>query len=71
MLHIGNEKVSLCDGHGSTRRSFLQAGSAGMVGLSLPAWMVLEASGAVDQAQQKIRNGITIFLVGSPVPLNL
>ena len=25
MLHIGNEKVSLCDGHGSVRRSFLQA----------------------------------------------
>ena len=50
MLHIGNERVSLCSGHGSTRQSFLQAGSAGMVGLSLPAWMSLEASGAVDQA---------------------
>ena len=50
MFHVGNERVSLCDGHGSTRRSFLQAGSAGMVGLSLPAWMALEASGAVDQA---------------------
>ncbi len=59
MLHVGNENVSLCDGHGSTRRSFLQAGSAGLVGLSLPSWMSLEASGAVDQAQQKIRNCIT------------
>jgi len=70
MLGIGNEKVSLCDGHGPTRRSFLQAGSAGLVGLSLPSWMSLEASGAVDQAQQKIRNCITIFLVGSPGQLD-
>ena len=50
MFHVGNERVSLCSGHGPTRRSFLQAGSAGMVGLSLPAWMALEASGAVGHA---------------------
>ena len=62
MFHVGNEKVSLCDGHGSTRRSFLQAGSAGMVGLSLPAWMSLEAAGAVDQSQQNVRNSITNFV---------
>ena len=66
MFHIGHEKVPMCSGHGPTRRSFLQAGSAGLMGLSLPAWMSLEASGAVDQSQQKIRNCITIFLVGSP-----
>ncbi|MCX7422471.1 MAG: DUF1501 domain-containing protein [Planctomycetia bacterium] len=66
MLHVGNERVPMCAGHGPTRRSFLQAGSAGLVGLSLPSWMSLEASGAVDQSQQKIRNCITIFLVGSP-----
>ena len=66
MLHVGNEKVPMCSGHGPTRRSFLQAGSVGLMGLSLPAWMSLEASGAVDQSQQKIRNCITIFLVGSP-----
>ena len=66
MLQIGHEKVPMCSGHGPTRRSFLQAGSAGLMGLSLPAWMSLEASGAVDQSQQKIRNCITIFLVGSP-----
>ena len=66
MLHIGNERVPMCSGHGPTRRSFLQAGSAGLFGLSLPSWMSLEASGAVDQSQQKIRNCITIFLVGSP-----
>ena len=66
MFHVGNEKVPMCSGHGPSRRSFLQAGSAGLMGLSLPAWMSLEASGAVDQSQQKIRNCITIFLVGSP-----
>ena len=66
MLHVGNERVPMCSGHGPTRRSFLQSGSAGLVGLSLPSWMSLEASGAVDQSQQKIRNCITIFLVGSP-----
>ncbi|MBC7819516.1 MAG: DUF1501 domain-containing protein [Planctomycetaceae bacterium] len=66
MFHVGNERVPMCSGHGPTRRSFLQAGSAGLMGLSLPAWMSLEASGAVDQSQQKIRNCITIFLVGSP-----
>ncbi len=66
MFHLGHERVPMCSGHGPTRRSFLQAGSAGLMGLSLPAWMSLEASGAVDQSQQKIRNCITIFLVGSP-----
>lgn len=60
----------MCSGHGPTRRSFLQAGAAGMAGLSLPSVMSLEASGAVDQSQQKIRNCITIFLVGSPGQLD-
>jgi hypothetical protein len=41
-----------------------------MAGLSLPSVMSLEASGAVDQSQQKIRNCITIFLVGSPGQLD-
>ena len=33
MLHIGNERVPVC--HGVTRRSFLQAGSAGLAGMTL------------------------------------
>ncbi len=70
MFHVGNERVPMCSGHGPTRRSFLQAGAAGMAGLSLPSVMSLEASGAVDQSQQKIRNCITIFLVGSPGQLD-
>jgi hypothetical protein len=62
MLNIGSVKVPLCDG--VSRRSFLQAGAAGLAGLSLPALMSREAFGAGRDA--KIKNCITIFLVGSP-----
>lgn len=62
MLHIGNERVPLCSG--VNRRSFLQAGA--MAGLSLPAWFSLKAAGATDPAKSRIRNCITLFLVGSP-----
>jgi uncharacterized protein (DUF1501 family) len=64
MLNIGNVKVPVC--HGLTRRSFLQAGTAGLAGLMLPNLLQLEAAGAVDGRRAKIRNCITIFLVGSP-----
>jgi hypothetical protein len=64
MLNIGSERVPVCSG--INRRSFLQAGSATLGGLSLPVLMNLQASGAVDESKAKIRNCITIFLVGSP-----
>ncbi|MSQ93851.1 MAG: DUF1501 domain-containing protein [Gemmataceae bacterium] len=64
MLNIGNEKVSLCSG--LTRRSFLQVGVAGMAGMWLPDLMKLEAQGSVDGSRARIKNCITIFLVGSP-----
>ena len=64
MLHLGHEKVPVCSG--VSRRSFLQAGTAGMAGLSLPAALQLEAAGAVDASKAKIKNCITLFLVGSP-----
>ena len=54
MLHIGRENVPVC--HGFTRRSFLQAGSAGLVGLTLPALGRLQEAGAVDEARAKVRN---------------
>lgn len=63
MLNIGKVNIPVC--HGVTRRSFLQAGAAGLAGLSLPNLMRLEASGAVNR-NARIRNCITIFLVGSP-----
>ena len=65
MLNVGNEKLQLCPGHGPTRRSFLQAGTAGLAGMALPNLLRLEAAGAVS-GSAKIKNCITIFLVGSP-----
>jgi hypothetical protein len=64
MLNVGNEKVPLC--HGLSRRSFLQAGSAGLAGLTLPALFRLQAAGVVRERSAAIRSCITIFLVGSP-----
>src|SRR5690349_11743934 len=64
MLNIGNEKVPLCQG--ISRRGFLQLGAAGMGALGLPQLMGLEAAGAVEPNRARIRNCITLFLVGSP-----
>ncbi len=64
MLHIGNVNLPLCDG--VSRRSFLQAGAAAMAGLTLPNLLRLQAAGAVNEKKAKIRNCITLFLVGSP-----
>src|SRR4051794_28689507 len=68
MLNIGNAKVRLCSG--VTRRSFLKVGCAGMAGLSLPGLLGLQKAGAVDAAKSKIKNCITLFLVGSPGALD-
>src|SRR5579872_401838 len=64
MLNVGRVNVPVC--HGFTRRSFLQAGSAGLAGLSLPTLLNLQSAHAIDEPRAKIRNCITIFLVGSP-----
>ena len=64
MLNIGNVKVPVC--HGVTRRSFLQLGTAGLAGMVLPNLLRLESAGAVEPNRARIRNCITIFLVGSP-----
>lgn len=68
MLNVGNVKVPVC--HGVTRRSFLQAGATGLAGMVLPNLMRLEANGAVEEKRGRIRNCITIFLVGSPGQLD-
>ncbi|MDB5337927.1 MAG: hypothetical protein JWN70_3546, partial [Planctomycetaceae bacterium] len=64
MLQLGNVRVPVC--HGVTRRSFLEAGETGLAGLSLPTLLSLQSAGAVESQNAKIRNCITIFLVGSP-----
>src|SRR5262249_27267179 len=63
MLNIGSEKVPLCQG--LTRRSFLQLGTAGLTTMTLPQLLRMEAAGAQERPG-RIRNCITIFLVGSP-----
>src|SRR5262245_39303460 len=63
MLNIGRVNVPLCDS--VSRRSFLQAGAAGLGAMALPQLMRMEANGAVG-GSAKIKNCITIFLVGSP-----
>src|SRR6516164_10832022 len=67
MLNIGNVHIPVC--HGFTRRSFLKVGTAGLAGMVLPNLLKLEASGATGD-QPRIRNCITIFLVGSPGQLD-
>lgn len=64
MLHIGSVRTSFCNG--LSRRSFLQAGAAGLAGLSLPNFLRMQAAGAVDDRKAEIKNCITLFLVGSP-----
>src|SRR6266849_5647190 len=64
MLNVGSVKVPLCEG--LSRRSFLRVGSAGLASLALPSLLRLEAAGAVKERGARIRNCITIFLVGSP-----
>jgi hypothetical protein len=64
MLNIGRERVPLCDG--VSRRAFLRVGTAGLATMALPNLLRLEAANTAGQNQTKIRNCITIFLVGSP-----
>jgi len=61
MINVGNERVSLCGG--PNRRSFLQIGTAGLASMTLPR--LLNASTEKSNTD-KIRNCITLFLVGSP-----
>lgn len=68
MLNVGKVKVPLCEG--LSRRSFLKVGSASLAGLALPDLFQMQAAGAIDERKAKIRNCITIFLVGSPGQLD-
>ncbi len=68
MLNVGKVNIPVC--HGVTRRSFLQVGAAGLAGMTLPGLLRLESAGAVEERRDRIRNCITIFLVGSPGQLD-
>jgi uncharacterized protein (DUF1501 family) len=63
MLQLtGKGTAHTCDG--LTRRDFLQAGTLGAIGLSLPQLMQLEAAGAVPKDDD--RAVIMIFNLGAP-----
>lgn len=63
MLRLEAERgVRFCDG--LTRRDFLHAGSLSSVGLTLPAFLQMQAQGAVKPG--KDMNCIMIFMLGGP-----
>ncbi|MEM6365596.1 MAG: DUF1501 domain-containing protein, partial [Planctomycetota bacterium] len=79
----GPNAKDLCDPHlAPTRRAFLRVGSAGMLGLSLPQLMQLQASQAASASTSAPRHGggpgwgtaksiIMVYLQGGPSHLDL
>ncbi|MEM6778310.1 MAG: DUF1501 domain-containing protein [Planctomycetota bacterium] len=80
----GQAAKDLCDPHlGSTRRAFLRVGGAGMLGISLPQLMQLQASAASKSPQGttsgrppkpgwgKAKSIIMVYLQGGPSQLDL
>ncbi len=66
MLDItGDGGARTCDG--VTRRDFLQVGTLGAIGLTLPHWAALHARGA---AKDDRRSAIMIFNLGAPSQLD-
>lgn len=69
MLNVtGKGTAHTCDG--VTRRDFLQVGTLGAIGLSLPELMAAKAQGAVAP-QHDERSVIMIFNLGAPSQLDL
>lgn len=69
MLNVtGKGQAHTCDG--ITRRDFLQVGTLGAIGLSLPELMAAKAQGAVSKDRDE-RSVIMIFNLGAPSQLDL
>ena len=69
MLNVtGKGQAHTCDG--ITRRDFLQVGTLGAIGLSLPELMAAQAQGAVAKDHDQ-RSVIMIFNLGAPSQLDL
>ncbi len=69
MLHLsGRGQAHTCDG--VTRRDFLQVGTLGAIGLSLPDLLAAKAQGAVAKDHDE-RSVIMIFNLGAPSQLDL
>ncbi len=76
----GSAGKDLCDPQlGSTRRSFLRVGGAGMLGLSLPQLLRLQSANAESNAAEKsggpgwngAKSIIMVYLQGGPSQLDL
>jgi hypothetical protein len=68
MLHLsGRGQAHTCDG--VSRRDFLQVGTLGAIGLSLPELMAAKAQGAVAKDRDE-RSVILIFNLGAPSQLD-
>jgi hypothetical protein len=65
MLNITGQRRRVCEGW--TRREILQAGGAGLFGLSLPKLLAAESTGAV--ATGRAKSVIFLFLFGGPSQL--
>jgi hypothetical protein len=65
---IGKGKAHTCDG--VTRRDFLQVGTLGAIGLSLPELVAAKAQGAIAKDHDE-RSVIMIFNLGAPSQLDL
>jgi uncharacterized protein (DUF1501 family) len=63
----GRGSVTTCDG--VTRRDFLQAGTLGAIGLSLPQLLAAEEQGAINKDHDD-RSVIMIFNLGAPSQLD-
>jgi hypothetical protein len=69
MLNVtGKGQAHTCDG--VTRRDFLQVGTLGAIGLSLPELMAAKSQGAVSSEHHE-RSVIMIFNLGAPSQLDL
>ncbi len=64
---VGDGKTSTCDG--MTRRDFLQVGTLGAIGLSLPQYLAAKEAGAVKPGHDD-RACIMIFNLGAPSQLD-
>lgn len=63
MIEFGHENIETCDG--VSRREFIQIGSAGFLGLTLPGLLAAQQAQAMEQVDSE-RSLILVFLWGGP-----
>src|SRR5690348_108405 len=63
MIEFGHEPVHTCDG--VSRREFIQIGSAGFLGLTLPGLLAAQSGMAAERVDNE-KSVILVFLWGGP-----